>query len=194
MITKESESLLIRRIVSGEKEEFRVLVGEYKDRIFAMVMRQTGNRTLAEEITQESFVKAYINLKKFRFDSQFGTWLTRIALNETNNYFASKRFKETKNSESYSNEIHEKQLGHSEDEDQRAELEKRERSLVEFRKALATLKPKFRDVITLCSLEGRSYEEAASVLSIPIGTVRSRLNKARLLLKDAIISVELVES
>ncbi len=163
-----------------------MVVQEYRDIIFSMIMRQVGDRTTSEELTQETFVKAYVNLKRFRGESKLGTWMTRIALNETNNYFASRRFKEARRSESFSAETHDQ----VKDGDEQQEMLEKERWLVRFRAALATLRPLFREVLVLCSLEGRSYEEAAQVLDIPVGTVRSRLNKARLLMREALLQGE----
>ena len=160
-----------------------MVVLEYKEMVFSMIMRQVGDRTLSEELTQETFVKAYLHLKSFRGEARLGTWITRIALNEAHNYFASKRFKEQRQNESFSAAAHDAPQN-TEEETQMIEKEK---WLIRFREALAGLKPLFREVLVLCALEGRSYEEVAQVLCIPLGTVRSRLNKARLLLRDALL-------
>ena len=181
---RETEYSLIKRITAGDKEEFRVVVDEYKDLIFSMIMRQTGDRAVAEELTQETFVKAYVNLKSFRAESKLSTWLTRIALNHTNTYFGSRRFKERQRGESFIPDTHDRE----DRSDEQDELLRKEEELSKFRAALGTLKPKFREVLVLCSLEGKSYEEVAEIVGVPIGTIRSRLNKARLLLKHAVLS------
>lgn len=178
------EKSLIQRIQSGEKEEFRHLVLSYKDLVFCMIMRQVGNRALSEELSQEVFIKAYTNLAKFKFKSSFSTWLTRIALNHTNTFFTSKRYKMEMITDEFKISKHE-QTQVSSRENEENEIE-HERMLRCFRLAVSGLKQKFRDVIVLCSLEGKSYEEAAEVLDIPIGTVRSRLNSARLMIKNSL--------
>jgi len=184
---EEEEKELIRRIQSGQKDEFRHLVTRYKSLVYSMVMRQVSHTSVAEELTQEVFVKSYLHIKKFRLESKFSTWLTRIALNHTNTYFSSKRFKTERVSESFDiqkHEVHVKKDNHD------AEHEERQEELFgKFKAALAKLKPIFREVLVLCALEGKTYEEVSDILEIPIGTVRSRLNKARLLMRRVVEEV-----
>ena len=153
-----------------------MLIERHQNLVFGMIMRQVGDRVLAEELAHECFVRAYKHLAKVRAEANFSTWLTRIALNVTSSYFTSRRYREALRSESFDVRLHDR--GQDSDPSPAAET-----MLNSFRQALANLKPKFREVLTLCALEGKSYEDAAQVLAIPVGTVRSRLNKARLLLK-----------
>ncbi len=178
------ERSLIERIQNGEKDDFRHLVNNYKDLVFSMIMRQVGDHTLSEELAQEVFIKAFLNIKKFQFRSAFSTWLTRIALNHTNSFFTSKRNKIRNITDEFDMKKHESITKTNPDTEDKA-LEQ-EKLLLRFRQALSGLKDKFREVIVLCSLEGKSYEEASEILDIPLGTVRSRLNKARLLIKETI--------
>lgn len=171
------EQSIIQRVIAGERDEFRHLIDRYKQRIFAMLLRQVGDRQCAEDLTQETFVLAYKNLRRFRFESSFSTWLIRIALNEMSSYFNSKKFKQDRRTESYDPELHE--------QSQAAE-QNHEPLMRAFRDALAALSPKLRDVLTLCALEGMSYEDASRTLNLPVGTIRSRLNAARLKLKTLI--------
>ncbi|MCO6430266.1 MAG: sigma-70 family RNA polymerase sigma factor [Deltaproteobacteria bacterium] len=178
------EAALIRAVQRGSQEEYRVLVMRYKDMVFNLIKRQVGQHHVAEDIAQEVFVRAYFGIKKFRLDSKFSTWLTRIALNQTNSYFSTKRYKQQSRTESFDGKLHEMS-----DIEKKAETEEeaeKNAMLATFREALGCLKPKFRDVLVLCGLEGRSYQEAAEILGVPVGTIRSRLNKARLLVKDEI--------
>jgi RNA polymerase sigma factor (sigma-70 family) len=103
---EEHEATLIRRIVAGEKDLFRSLVDAHKGMTFSLIMRQVNNRAIAEELTQEIFVKAYLNLSRFRGDSKFSTWLTRIALNHCNTYFSSKAYKESMRADIFEPEKH----------------------------------------------------------------------------------------
>ncbi|MBX7142900.1 MAG: RNA polymerase sigma factor [Oligoflexia bacterium] len=169
------EHSIVRRVIAGERDEFRQLIDKYKQRIFAMVLRQVGSRQCAEDLTQDIFVNAYQHLKHFRFESTFGTWLIRITLNEMSSYFSSKRYRQDRQTESFDPAIHTSMSApdKSHDELMRA-----------FRQALSALSPKLRDVISLCALEGMSYEDAAKTLALPVGTIRSRLNAARLKLKS----------
>ncbi|MBX7136800.1 MAG: sigma-70 family RNA polymerase sigma factor [Oligoflexia bacterium] len=166
------EAQLIHQILGGARDEFRLLVELHQTRIFSIIMKQVGNRSVAEELAAEAFERAYFNLKSFKFRSTFATWLTRIALNVTNNYFTSRRFNENLRNESFSIDTHEL-AHHSGDVLERAQYFR------SFFAAFGTLSPKLRDVLSLCGLQGCSYEEAAEILKIPIGTVRSRLNQAR---------------
>lgn len=167
-----SEADLIRRVLSGEQEEFRLLVEAHQTRVFSIIMKQVGNRAVADELALETFERAFFNLKSFHFRSRFSTWLTRIALNVTGNYFASRRYKEAQRSESFCVQTHDG-VAWSGDVSERAEYFKR------FHDAISRLSPKLRDVLTLCGFSEASYEEAAETLQIPVGTVRSRLNQAR---------------
>lgn len=177
------EDSLLRRIIDGDKDAYRLVVGRYQDVVFSMILRQVGDRAAAEDLAQEVFVKAYVSLRRFRFESRFSTWLTRIALNHVNSYFASRRYRTSRTTESFDVARHDVSSEGIDSDEQS------QRAMLRFRAALGDLKPHFRSVIVLCGLEGRSYAEAAEILDIPIGTVRSRLNKARLLLKDKLMEL-----
>lgn len=172
---------LIRRILGGNTEDFSVLVERYQSMVFGMIMRQVRSRDIADEIAQETFIKAYKNLSGFRSQAKFGTWLIRIALNQTSNFFSSKRFKESRQTISLDVEKHDRARENEDGQTTRETL---------FPRALGALTPKFRDVLTLCGYEGKSYEEAALILDVPVGTIRSRLNRARLMLKREIEQLE----
>jgi len=168
---------LIRRIVGGAREDFAVLVERYQSLIFSMIMRQGGARDIADELAQETFIRAFANISTFRGKAKFSSWLIRIALNQTSNFFASKKFKESRQTVSLDLESH----------DRAAETSAEPRYSEAFLSAvIGELPPKFREVVVLCGYEGRSYEETAAILEIPIGTVRSRLNRARLMIKDEV--------
>ncbi len=172
-----SEAEIIARVLSGQRDDFRHLVDRHKDLVFAMIQRQVGDRGVAEDLAQEVFCRAYQYLKQFRGDSSFATWITRIALNQTNTYFASRRFKEGRRTDSFDAQVHD--LGSTDPEGR----ERMKEILEAFRSGLSELSPKLRDVLVLSAFEQKSYEEVAAILEIPIGTVRSRLNAARLQLR-----------
>lgn len=175
-----SDEELIRLVLKGEKDEFRHLVRRHQDRVYAMIRRSVGDEATARELAQETFLKAFLNLKSFRFESAFSTWLIRIALNQSHSYFSSRRFKER----SRTTELDE--TWHAAQQTTDGDPMVRKQELEQLRTAIGDLKPKLRDVVVLCSLEGRSYEETATLLEVPIGTVRSRLNKARLELRKSL--------
>ncbi len=175
-----AEPEIIRRVISGEKEEFRHLVELHQGKVFAMIVRQLGDEQTAKELAQEVFLKAYLNLSSFRFEASFSTWLIRITLNVTNSYFSSKRYKTQMKMTTFEDK-HGERIAEAEDRPYDQEL------IDELRTAVANLKPKYREALVLCAFENKKYEEAATILGIPVGTVRSRLNTARLLLKDQLV-------
>ena len=175
----EDDDVIIRHVLQGDRDRFRHLVLRHQSTVLALMMRQVGEKATAEELAQEAFLKAYRNLHLFRFEAKFSTWLTRIALNTMNSYFSSRAYKEKRLTESFRCERHDQPGGVT--ADSAADVD-------EFRRLLAKIPPKLREVLVLCGLEGKSYEEAATFLEIPIGTVRSRLNKARLVLKEAYLA------
>ncbi|MBN8548689.1 MAG: sigma-70 family RNA polymerase sigma factor [Deltaproteobacteria bacterium] len=175
-----NESAIIQRVLKGERDEFRHLIDRHKNMVFAMLMRQVGNHSVAEDLAQETFCRAYQHLKKFRFESSFSTWLTRIALNQAGTYFSSRKFKESKRTESFDVQTHDMGSSDIQHSQERKEI------FAALRSALGELSPKLREVLVLCAFEGKSYEEAAEVLTVPVGTVRSRLNAARLEVKKLI--------
>jgi len=170
------EPEIIRRVCAGHRDEFAVLVERYKDSVMSMIYRQVLNHAVAEELAQETFVRAYSALKSFKGHSSFNTWLTRISLNVTKNYFSSRRFKEQRVNQEFDPEIHDKLIAHSDGGHSPEEL-----ALVSS--ALADLKPLHRDALTLIFVEGRSYEEASEILEVPVGTVSSRVTKGIELLR-----------
>lgn len=169
---------IIKLVLNGDRDSYRVLVQRYQNQVFSSVMRVIGEREISMELTQDVFVKAYQALSSFRFKAKFSTWLTRIALNHTNSFLSSRRFKDLKKNVPFNAERHDS--GEIDSDNEHGDEE-----IVRLRTALSRLPIPFREVVTLCDLEGKSYEEAALILEIPIGTIRSRLNRARLKLKDA---------
>jgi len=163
-------SEVIDRVLSGDVDAFADIVEAYEQQIFAMIMKQVGKRELVEELSQETFIRAFRFLKNFKQDSKLSTWLTRIALNTTRSYFSSKRFKQSQLSECLEKAP---ELKSSYDE-----TAQKEHNMNKVRVAVASLKPKYREVVTLHSFEGKSYAEISEILSIPVGTVGSRMNYA----------------
>ena len=174
-----TEYEIIEQVLKGDTQLFRLLVDKYKNKIFHIVYKQIGSHTIAEDLCQEIFLKTFKGLSSFRKESQFQTWLIQIALNTTNTYLSSKAHRTQKL------EDKEIEVETSTHESPSAHYEQKEK-LNAFRNCFAKLGPAFREVVTLCGFEERAYTEAAEILNIPTGTVKSRLNKARLLLKDCL--------
>lgn len=178
-----SDKELVSRILEGEIERYQDLVNRHQSMVFVMIARRVRDRETSEELAQDVFLRAYQGLARFRGDARFETWLVRIVLNVTNSYFSSKRYKQRLRSVKFEPTEHEANTNSVHPVERRQELEG-------FARAIVALKPKLREVITLCALEGRPYVEVAEILKIPVGTVRSRLNTARLALRGSLREVE----
>jgi RNA polymerase sigma-70 factor, ECF subfamily len=166
------ERELIGRILSGETHLYSELVERHKQALFLMLVRVSGDLAIAEELTQETFVRAYFNLQRYRGDARFSTWVIRIGLNASHSYFRSRRYLEQRRTQPL--ETVEIQCMQSDPESQITVAQ--QQHLV--RCAVQALKPKYREVIMLCAFEGMSYPQAAEVLGISVGTVCSRMNRA----------------
>jgi len=179
MRSNETDQLLVARVQQGEKAAFDKLVLKYQSRIINLVSRFVRNQSDAQDVTQEAFLKAYRALPNFRGDSAFYTWLYRIAVNTAKNYLAiqSRRSGETEQDYSEIEQIE----GNSVLKDQATPehillTDEIEATVIS---AIEKLPEDLRTAITLRELEGLSYEEIATVMDCPIGTVRSRIFRAR---------------
>jgi RNA polymerase sigma-70 factor, ECF subfamily len=175
-----SDLSLVRYAQSGEAWAFDRLVLKYRPRIVDLTMRYTRNPADAEDATQETFIKAYRGLRHFRGDSAFYTWLFRIASNCARNVLKARRrdllkntidFAEFRNAARLPTRLRE--LATPEELALTADIHGTVNS------ALEGLSEEHRAVITLREIDGLSYQEIASAMSIPVGTVRSRVFRAR---------------
>jgi len=170
---------LVERVQHGDKKAYDLLVLKYQSKIIKLVSRFVRDPGDALDVAQEAFLKAYRALPNFRGDSAFYTWLYRIAINTAKNYLAtlSRRPPEAMTGGD--------EDGEQEIEDWQSDWETPENLLLTeeiqqtIAKAIAGLPEDLRMAITLRELEGMSYEEIATVMACPIGTVRSRIFRAR---------------
>ncbi len=184
----DEDRLLIDRCLQGHVEAFGELVRRYQDRLYNALFRFLGNSEDARDVAQEAFLSAFRNLKKFRGRSQFFTWLYRIAWNH-----ALDLKRRAKNSwalpeaegSAHPNEPQDRSVSASPD----WHLQRREED-ERLQQALAKLSDEYRLVLILREMDELSYEEIAEVLDIPIGTVRSRLHRARLELRQLLEEME----
>ena len=175
-----SDQSLVRCAQSGERRAFDRLVLKYRARIVELSMRYTRNRADAEDATQETFIKAYRGLRHFRCDSAFYTWLFRIASNCASNLLKARRHDSFKNAIDFSDYRHAVRhptrlwdLATPEELALTADI----RGMANA--ALEGLSEEQRTAITLRELDGLSYQQIAAAMSIPVGTVRSRVFRAR---------------
>ena len=170
---------LIERVKKGEKAAYDLLVLKYQQRIINLVSRFVRNHSDALDVTQEAFIKAYRALPNFRGESAFYTWLYRIAVNTAKNYLAQQSRRPNESDHDVS-EI--EQIEGSDALKEQATPENlllRDELQATVLKAIENLPEDLRSAIMLREVEGLSYEEIATVMECPIGTVRSRIFRAR---------------
>jgi RNA polymerase sigma-70 factor, ECF subfamily len=181
-----SERELIARMQAGDFKAFSELVDAHKDKIYALVHRLVGNKENAEDIIQETFLKAIDNIGQFRGESSFGTWIYAIALNLSRVYFAKQKQADLLPIDSYlpaSNESHE---GHSQIldwQDPHRLLETKELRET-INKALDNLPYKYREVFLLRYYNELSVKEIAELTGQSEASAKSRILRARLALRD----------
>ena len=171
--------MIVRKVLQGDVNAFEKLVTEYEKGVYAIALRMTGNPEDASDMTQEAFIKAYNSLQSFRGDSKFSVWLYRIASNVCLDFLRSRSRKPTVSLSVEDDEGEETQLDVA-DESQSPEL-LLERSLTRdaVQRGLQALAPDYRQILLLREIQGLSYKEIADVLRIEVGTVKSRIFRAR---------------
>jgi len=177
---REVDQQLVERVQRGDKHAFDLLVAKYQRKLGRLISRFVRDTGEAEDVTQEAFIKAYRALPGFRGDSAFYTWLYRIGINTAKNYLlANKRRAPT------STPFDAEEAESFEDAGLLHEISTPENELMSkqvvstVQSALQQLPEDLRSALTLREIEGLSYEEIASVMNCPVGTVRSRIFRAR---------------
>jgi RNA polymerase sigma-70 factor (ECF subfamily) len=176
------ENRLVERSKQGDEEAFGVLVKKYKTKVFNLAYSFTRDRETADDLAQEVFIKVYYALEKFKFQSGFGTWLYRIAINHFKDHLR-KHAKE----QHLSFEALGREPAQPEDEIKKKERvqEAADRKKLLY-KALRSLPEKHQLILTLRDIQGQSYEDIAGILKLSPGTVDSRLHRARKMLRKKI--------
>lgn len=177
-------SVLINQALEGDQKAYSEIVNQYQEKIFNFVYRMVKDRPLAEDITQETFIKAFRALSSFNSEYAFSTWLFKIAANNCIDHFRKKKLK----TYSLDTPISAKEGDIHRDypdttnhgpEDGILSQEKR----LQIKSAISSLPKKYRDAILLRHTQDKSYEEIAEELDIPLGTVKVRIFRAREMLK-----------
>jgi len=170
---------LVKRVQCGDKAAFNLLVRRYQQKLSSLVSRYVSTQADVGDVVQEAFIKAYRALHNFRGESAFYTWLYRIAVNCAKNYItAQSRRPHTTDVDADDAEIYEGNSALKEDASPESLLLSGEIKKVIFA-TIDELPEELRVAITLREIEGMSYEEIASVMECPVGTVRSRIFRAR---------------
>lgn len=184
-VVKTSEGILVERCRRGSMDAFEELVRQYERKVYSIAYRMTGNHEDACDLAQEAFLRVYRNIATFRGKAMFSTWLYRIATNVClDELRRRRRYRADSLDEpvaTANGEMAREMANHTEGPD--GALERKEMQRV-IREAVGELSPDHRMVVTLRDFEGFSYEEIAGVLNCSLGTVKSRLSRARHELKD----------
>ena len=175
----DADQQLVQRVQAGDKTAFNLLVVKYQHRVLKLVSRFVNDVAEAEDVAQEAFIKAYRAIPSFRGDSAFYTWLYRIAINTAKNALVSNRRRPVDfDLDLQDPDQYERQALLKEADTPEGVLLTEEIRLVDER-AMEQLPEDLRTAIVLRELEGLSYEEIAEAMDCPVGTVRSRIFRAR---------------
>ena len=178
----DADALLVERAVAGDQKAFEMLVIKYQRRIHRLIGRMVRDVDLVEDIAQETFIRAYRALGQFRGEAQFYTWLYRIAVNTAKKALMDLKRNPTVSENAYKSD--------DDDETSRVEneltspetpeavLASKEIAII-INSAMQDLPEELREAITLREIEGLTYEEISEAMNCPIGTVRSRIFRAR---------------
>jgi RNA polymerase sigma-70 factor (ECF subfamily) len=177
---EESDLVLVKRVQRGDKTAFDLLVRKYQHKVVKLVLRYVRNPAEAEDIAQEAFIKAYRALPQFRGDSAFYTWMYRIAINTAKNSLASR----DRSPIAYDLDLTDPEESHSvqtklQDPDTPEGMALTEEIRQIVNSAIEALPEELKTAIVLRELDGLSYEEIAAAMECPVGTVRSRIFRAR---------------
>jgi RNA polymerase sigma-70 factor, ECF subfamily len=174
-----TDQQLVSRVQKGDKRAFDLLVLKYQHRIFSLIARYIRNSDEVQDVAQEAFIKAYRALPNFRGDSAFYTWMYRIAINTAKNHLAARQRRppgvdiDIDDAEHFDGDYHLKDIETPENILFGNELKR----VVEL--AIGNLPEDLRTAVSLREFDGLSYEDIAAVMDCPVGTVRSRIFRAR---------------
>ena len=178
-MTREQEAQIVRRVLEGDVNAFEDLVTEHEKGVYAIAQRMTGNAEDAADMTQETFIKAYNSLSSFRGDSKFSVWLYRIATNVCLDFLRSRSRKPTVSLSVEDDDGEETQMDIADESQSPAQLLERGLTRDAVRRGLKALSAEYRQILLLREIQGLSYEEIAEALVLEVGTVKSRIFRAR---------------
>ena len=177
---------LVQRVQNGDKQAFNLLVQKYQFRIKHLVSRFVKDSVEQEDIVQETFIKAYRALARFRGDSAFYTWLYRIAVNTSKNYLVASGRRPPTQDVDVDDVVQTRNVDSLVETNSPEEILQNDEMVAAIRNAIAILPDELKEAIQLREFDGLSYEDIAAVMECPIGTVRSRIFRAREAIEQAI--------
>jgi len=178
-LTREEESRIVQKVLRGDVNAFEKLVLEYEKNVYNIALRMTGNSEDASDMTQEAFIKAYNSLQSFRGDSKFSVWIYRIATNVCLDFLRSKSRRPTVSLSVEDNDGEDVQLDVADESQSPELLLDRQMTRDSVRRGLETLSPEYRQILLLREIQGLSYDEISQALGLEVGTVKSRIFRAR---------------
>ena len=179
-----TDEILIKRFQNGDRQSYNELVFRYKDKILNFLYRFMHDIDLAQDLAQETFLKVYIKKDSYREISKFSTWLYTIASN-----LAKTELRKIKRRKTYSISeisISEREHNYFIDEDNNDKLDDNEAKILH--KSIFELEQDFRTIIILREIQELSYENISKILKLPLGTVKSRINRGKLKLREILIN------
>ena len=172
--SNDNDSVLVERVKNGDKGAFNFLVNKYYPRVYASLFSYTKSKEDSEDLAQQTFLKVWQQIESFRGDSAFFTWIYRIAINLAKNHFVSSGYKKQKVNTS----IEHAEIEISSYENIEAVL-MHDQSMKQIKEFINNMPESLKTAFTLRESEGKSYEEISLITETPIGTVRSRIFRAR---------------
>lgn len=192
VMAKSAEEVLVDRSKRGDVAAFEELISQYEKKVYNLAYRLTGNYDDASDVAQEAFLRAFGRIREFRGDSSFATWLFRIVSNACLDELRKRRRQRvTSLDEPVSTEEGDMQRQVADSGDGPEQSLERQEIRRAVQESINSLDEEFRMVVILRDIQGHSYEEIAMILDLSLGTVKSRLNRARHALKEKLISMEL---
>ena len=178
-MTREEESARIAAVLAGDTEAFSPLVEEHQDRVYRLALRLLGNEADAADAAQDAFIKAFTSLHSFRGDSRFGVWLYRLTNNICSGYLRRRKRQDAVSLQTENEEGEELELALPDERYTPEALLEKAEDVRAVREAIAALPEDCRQILLMREIGGLSYDELAKELRLEVGTVKSRLNRAR---------------
>ncbi len=181
-----TDELLVHRAKSGDLKAYEILIRRYQHKVYNLAAKMVRNREDARDLAQDTFIRVYQNLPRFRGDSSFGTWVYRVASNKCLDYLRKKKVEgERVVLSTFENDVH-----FSDSRDSPEESAIREDENRRLRDALDSLPKAYRIAIILQHYQQLSYKEIAEVLELPVKTVATRIYRAKIILREKLTGGE----